>query len=125
PPLKPTNDAGGGVWGVVNARSVSSPAASCTIRSHSRKRVGQKATEPTNILNSPNPETVMSAAVTFPALTSILRVPEKVPLDGKLTPLGDDGSAARFGGCPRPQAPWGISGKSRGSPRGGRPSAHR
>jgi hypothetical protein len=38
------------------------------------------------------------------------------------TPLGDDGSAARPGGCPRPQTPWGVSGKSRGSPPGvGRP----
>ena len=27
-------------------------------------------------------------------------------------------AVARSGGCPRPQAPWGVSGKSRGSPRG-------
>ena len=33
----------------------------------------------------------------------------------KPTPLGEDGSAARSGGCPRPQMPWGVSGKSRGS----------
>jgi putative ABC transport system substrate-binding protein len=31
--------------------------------------------------------------------------------------------AARSGDCPRPQAPWGVSGKSGGPPPGGRPSA--
>jgi hypothetical protein len=41
----------------------------------------------------------------------------------KADPLGDDGSAARSGGCPRPQAPWGVIREIEGVPPGGRPSA--
>jgi len=53
----------------------------------------------------------------FRRLTTIYSEPPSL-VAPKADPLGDDGSAARSGGCPRPHAPGGYQG-NRGGPRGG------
>jgi hypothetical protein len=49
--------------------------------SQKKLKGGQHGAEPRTFVNLPTPETVISAAVTEPVLTSILRVPKNVPLE--------------------------------------------